>query len=212
MPDYLMYSLLVLCVMPPLVPNTWLLVGAGAMAADGRLQLAVVLLVVSGAAVVGDLLVYRATRRFGAPVLRRLRRKRRRAALLDWASVRVRRHGVPFVVGIRFLPTGRFVGAVAAGLVEFRLSRFLVASGVAEGVWASYSTGVGVLGGVAAGGPFTGALLGMAISGSVASLAAGVRWLAVRRARRREAACGCHMERKASASASLKASGCSMLG
>ncbi|MGD6748753.1 DedA family protein [Streptomyces sp. BH105] len=213
MPDYLMYGLLVLCVMPPLVPNSWLLVGAGAMAADGRLQLAVVLLVVSGAAVLGDLLVYRSTRRFGGPVLRRLRRRRRRAALLDWASVRVRRHGIPFVVGIRFLPTGRFVGAVAAGLVGFRLSRFLVASGIAEVIWASYSTGVGVLGGVAAGGPLSGALLGLAISGCVAALVAGAQWLAARRRCRREAvACGRHMECKASASASLKASGSSMLG
>ncbi|MGD6740421.1 DedA family protein [Streptomyces sp. BH106] len=162
--------------MPPLVPNSWLLVSAGAMAADGRLQLALVLLVVSGAAILGDLLVYRSTRRFGGPVLRRVRRKRRRAALLDWASVRARRHGIPFIIGIRFLPTGRFVGAVAAGLADFRPGRFLVASGVAEVVWASYSTGVGLLGGIAAGGPFTGALLGMAISGAVAALVGCVRF------------------------------------
>ncbi|MFJ9122657.1 DedA family protein [Streptomyces sp. NPDC102340] len=188
MPDYLIYGLLVLCVMPPLVPNSWLLVSAGAMAADGRLQLALVLLVVSGAAILGDLLVYRVTRRFGGPVVRRLRRKWRRAALLDWAAVRVRRHGIPFIIGVRFLPTGRFVGAVAAGLVDFRLGRFLVASGVAEAVWASYSIGVGLLGGIAAGGPFTGALLGMAISGAVAALTGGAQWLAVRRRRRAAAA------------------------
>ncbi|WP_425840446.1 DedA family protein [Streptomyces fractus] len=174
--------------MPPLVPNSWLLVSAGAMAADGRLQLAVVLLVVSGAAVLGDLLVFRSTRRFGGQVLRRLRRKRRRAALLDWAAVRVRRHGVPFIIGIRFLPTGRLVGAVAAGLVGFRPGRFLVASGVAEALWASYSIGVGVLGGIAAGGPFFGALLGLAISGVVATLAGGAHWLTVRRRRRASAA------------------------
>ncbi|MFF3493058.1 DedA family protein [Streptomyces sp. NPDC002795] len=167
--------------MPPLVPNSWLLVSAGAMAADGRLQLALVLLVVSGAAILGDLLVYRSTRRFGGPVLRRLRRKRRRAVLLDWASIRVRRHGIPFIIGIRFLPTGRLVGAVAAGLVDVRLGRFLVASGVAEAVWAAYSIGVGLLGGIAAGGPFAGALLGLAVSGTVATLVGGARWLVARR-------------------------------
>ncbi|MGP3769373.1 DedA family protein [Streptomyces sp. SDT5-1] len=184
MPDCLVYGLLAVCVMLPLVPNSWLLVSAGAMAADGRLQLALVLLVVWSAAVLGDVLVFRSTRRFCGPVLRRVRRVRRRAVLLDWAAVRVRRHGIPFVIGIRFLPAGRFVGVVAAGLVDFRVSRFLVASGVAEAVWASYSTGVGVVGGVAAGGPFTGALLGLAISGTVATLAAVVRWIAVRRRRR----------------------------
>ncbi|WP_306323196.1 MULTISPECIES: DedA family protein [unclassified Streptomyces] len=178
MPDVLLYGLLVLCVMPPLVPNSWLLITAGAMVADGRLSPALVLLVVAGAACAGDLMVYRCTRRFGGPVLRWLRRSRRRAALLDWAALRVRRHGIPFVIGIRFLPTGRFVGAVAAGLVEFRLSRFLCASGIAETVWASYSLAVGVLGGIAAGGPFFGALAGVALSCAVATLAGGVQWFA----------------------------------
>ena len=50
-------------------------------------------------------------------------RRPRRRALLEWASTRIQRHGVPFVVGVRFLPSGRLFGGLAAGIVRYPARR-----------------------------------------------------------------------------------------
>ncbi|MGG7573702.1 DedA family protein [Streptomyces sirii] len=69
-----LYGLLVLTTLPPLVPNSALLVSAGVLASRGELFLPQVLLVVAGSAVLGDLLMYLAARRFGEPVRAWMRR------------------------------------------------------------------------------------------------------------------------------------------
>ena len=53
------YGLLAATTAPPLVPNSVLLVTGGVMAAEGHLNLALVLLVVAGSAVLGDLVMHR---------------------------------------------------------------------------------------------------------------------------------------------------------
>ncbi|MER7987329.1 hypothetical protein ABTY53_17355 [Streptomyces noursei] len=67
------------------------------LASEGRIALPLVLVVVAGRALLGDVLRYLAARRFGRPV---------RAWML--------RHGVPFVIAVRFLPSGRIAGALGA--------------------------------------------------------------------------------------------------
>ncbi|NGN69726.1 DedA family protein, partial [Streptomyces sp. A7024] len=150
------YVLIALLTLPPLVPNTWLLVTAGALAAAGKMSLAAVLLVTAGSAVLGDLLVYGGARRFGGGVVRLFGRGARRRAALEWSAARIGRHGIPFVIASRFAPCGRVVGMSAAGVLRYPLRRVLCASAVAESVWASYSVGLGYFGGAAAGEGVTG--------------------------------------------------------
>lgn len=175
------YAVLAATTAPPLVPNAALLVTGGVLAAQGRLSLALVLLVVAGSALVGDLLIHRTGRAVSGKVLTRLYRRPRRRALLEWASVRIQRHGVPFVIAVRFLPSGRVVGGLSAGIVRFPARRYMIGAGVAEAVWATYSVGLGYFGGLAVSDSLYAVALGLGVSlavagvGSVAQMVSGHR-------------------------------------
>lgn len=179
------YALLAATTAPPLVPNAVLLVTGGVMAAEGRLDFALVLLVVAGSAVLGDLLIHRLGRAMSGRVVATMHRRPRRAALLRWAALRVQRHGVPFVIGVRFLPSGRVIGGLAAGVTRYPARRYAVGAGVAELVWASYSVGAGYVSGRAASNSFYALCLGLGISLLVAGIGTLVQWVSRTRDRRR---------------------------
>jgi membrane protein DedA with SNARE-associated domain len=178
------YALLAATTAPPLVPNAVLLVTGGVMAAEGHLNLALVLLVVAGSAILGDLLIHRTGRAVSGRVLAHMRRRPRRAALLRWAALRIQRHGVPFVIGVRFLPSGRVIGGLAAGVVRYPARRYAVGAGVAESVWASYSVGAGYFSGQAASNSFYAVSLGLGISLLVAAAGTLAQWISRTRERR----------------------------
>jgi membrane protein DedA with SNARE-associated domain len=178
------YLLLAATTAPPLVPNAVLLVTGGVLAAEGRLNLLLVLTVVAGSALAGDLLLHRAGQALSGRVLRRLHRRPRQAALLRWAAQRIRRHGVPFVIGVRFLPSGRIVGGLAAGIMRYPARRYAVGAGIAETVWASYSVGAGYVSGRAASNSLYAVGLGLGISLLVAGIGTLAQWSARGRERR----------------------------
>jgi membrane protein DedA with SNARE-associated domain len=178
------YAILAATTAPPLVPNSVLLVTGGVMAAEGHLNLALVLLVVAASAVLGDLAMHRTGRALSGRVLERMHRRPRREALLKWAALRIQRHGVPFVIGVRFLPSGRVIGGLAAGIMRYPVRRYAVGAGVAESVWASYSVGAGYVSGEAASNSFYALSLGLGISLLVAALGTGAQWLSRARERR----------------------------
>jgi membrane protein DedA with SNARE-associated domain len=175
------YAVLAATTAPPLVPNAALLVTGGVLAAQGRLSIALVLLVVAGSALAGDLLIHRTGRAVSGRVLTRLYRRPRRRALLEWASVRIQRHGVPFVIGVRFLPSGRVVGGLAAGIVRYPARRYLIGAGVAEAVWATYSVGLGYFGGRAMSDSLYAVALGLGVSLLVAGIGSVAQTLSGRR-------------------------------
>jgi membrane protein DedA with SNARE-associated domain len=111
-------------------------------------------------------------------------RRPRRAALLRWAALRIQRHGVPFVIGVRFLPSGRVIGGLAAGVVRYPARRYAVGASVAEALWASYSVGAGYLSGRAASNSFYALSLGLGISLLVAGLGMVAQWASRARERR----------------------------
>ncbi|MFD9814755.1 DedA family protein [Streptomyces sp. NPDC059080] len=188
-----LYGLLILTTLPPLVPNSALLVSVGVLAAHGDLFLPLALLVVAGSATLGDVLMYLLARRFGGPARAWMRRSVRRRVLLEWTSRRIERYGLPFVLAVRFLPSGRIVGAVASGVLRYPLRRYLLGAGIAETVWASYSIGLGYLGSAAVGNRLYAAALGIGISCAVAVLGAVVPWVARRRAVRAQRASVCRV-------------------
>ncbi|RKN47180.1 DedA family protein [Streptomyces hoynatensis] len=166
-----MYALLALTTAPPLVPNAALIASAGALAQEGKLSLPLVLLVVAGSALAGDALVHGAGRLAGPRALRRLNRRPRRRAALAWMAARMHSHGLPFVIGIRFLPSGRLVGGLAAAVVGYPARRYLLGAAIAEAVWASYSVALGYWGGSALHGTWPSLALGTAVSAVVACVA-----------------------------------------
>lgn len=177
------YVLLALTTAPPLIPNSALLVTGGVLAAHGRMDIALVLLVVAGSAFAGDLVIHRGGRAVGTPVLGRVYGSTRRRQLLEWAAVRIERYGVPFVVACRFLPSGRLIGGLAAGIVGYPVRRYMIGAGIAEALWATYSVGIGYLGGRATADPLSAIGVGLGVSlavGTIGGLAQAV-------ARRRDA-------------------------
>ncbi|MFE1174635.1 DedA family protein [Streptomyces sp. NPDC058773] len=185
-----LYGLLVLTTLPPLVPNSALLVSTGVLASRGELFLPLILLVVAGSALLGDLLMYLAARRFGGPVRAWMRRKPRRRALLEWTSGHIQRYGLPFVIAVRFLPSGRIAGALASGVLRYPLPKYALGAGIAEATWATYSVGLGYLGSATTGRPLHAAAIGFGVSCAVAAVGATIQWAARRRALRRPSESG----------------------
>ncbi|SCK47724.1 DedA family protein [Streptomyces sp. WMMB 322] len=141
------YVLLVLATMPPMVPNSALVAGAGAMAATGGLSLRVLVLVLMASTVVGDLGVFWAGRKAGGRVVTWLRRRPRRRAMLERTAAGLERYGVPSVIAVRFVPGGRGVGGLTAGVVGYPVRSYLLGAVLAEAVFVSYTVGLGYLGG-----------------------------------------------------------------
>ncbi|MFJ9613131.1 DedA family protein [Streptomyces noursei] len=177
-----LYGLLALTTLPPLVPNSGLLVSAGVLASDGRASLPFILAIVAGSAFLGDVLMYLAARRFGGPVRAWMSRRPHRRAALEWTSRRIRRYGAPFVVAVRFLPSGRLAGALASGVLRYPLRKYLIGAGLAESLWTAYSIGLGYLGSAAAGNRLCAAGIGLSVSALVAAAGAAVQWVTHRRA------------------------------
>ncbi|NEA56276.1 DedA family protein [Streptomyces sp. SID13666] len=178
------YALLAATTLPPLVPNAVLLVTGGVLAAQGRLDLTLVLVVVALSALAGDMLIHRTGRAVSGRVVSRIHRRPRQAALLRWAALRIQRHGVPFVIAVRFLPSGRLIGGLAAGVVRYPARRYLAGAGVAEAVWATYSVGVGYFSGRAASNSLYAVGLGLGVSLLVAAVGVLAQWASRTRERR----------------------------
>ncbi|MBQ0984637.1 VTT domain-containing protein [Streptomyces sp. F63] len=142
-----MYALLIVVTMPPMVPNSALLTGAGALAATGGLSLAPLAAILLASATLGDLGVFWLGRRSRGRALAWMSRNARRRSTLEWTAQRIQRYGVPSVIAIRFVPTGRGTGGVAAGIMGYPLHKYLVGAGIAEALFLSYTIGFGYLGG-----------------------------------------------------------------
>ncbi|MEC4020098.1 DedA family protein [Streptomyces sp. H27-D2] len=181
MGDVWMYALLAVSTLPPLVPNSALLVTVGVLAARGDLDIVLVLAVVAGSALLGDLLMRGLGRWFSDPAVSWMSRKPKRRALMEWVATRIQRYGIPFVIGVRFLPAGRIIGGLAAGVVRFPLRRYVLGATIAELVWATYSVGLGYLGSTAAGDSRFALLLGLGVSVVVAVVGGVVQWFVRRR-------------------------------
>ncbi|MFI9046599.1 DedA family protein [Streptomyces sp. NPDC053427] len=182
--DVFAYGLLALTTLPPLVPNSALLVTAGVLAAQGDAFLPLILLVVAGSALLGDVLMYLVARRFGGPVRTWMQRRPRRRALLEWTSAHIQRYGLPFLIGVRFLPSGRVAGALASGVLRYPRRTYVIGAACSEVLWATYSVGLGYMGSAAAGDPLYAAGIGIGVSCAVAAAGAGIQWAARRRALR----------------------------
>ncbi|RKN07863.1 DedA family protein [Streptomyces radicis] len=166
-----MYALLALTTAPPLVPNAALIASAGALAERGELSLPLVLLVIAGSALAGDAAIYGIGRMASGRAVHWLSRTTRRKAALAWTGDRMHTHGLPFVVGVRFLPSGRLIGGLTAAIVRYGSGRYLLGAGIAETVWASYSVALGYWGGSALDGMWGALVIGTAVSLVVAAVA-----------------------------------------
>lgn len=166
----------------PVVPSETSVITAGVVAAAGHLSLALVVICAAAGAVAGDNTAYVIGRRFGTPATRRFLSGRKGRERLDWARRQLRQRGGQLILVGRFIPGGRTVVTVSAGLLRYPWPRFAAVDAVAGAVWALYAALLGYFGGqVFEKEPWKGLLLALGIGFAVTGMVEAVRWALRRR-------------------------------
>jgi membrane-associated protein len=145
----LVFGLATLDVLAPILPSESVVVAAAALAASGRLHVGVVAGAAAAGALLGDNIAFLCGRLLDTRMHRWLDATRRRRERLEWAEHQLDRRGGTIIVGARFIPGGRTVTMLAAGLLEMRWRRFVAFDIAAAAIWALYGTAIGYFGGTA---------------------------------------------------------------
>jgi len=164
--------------MLPALPSETVVIAASVLAANGQLNIALVVVAAALGALLGDNGAYAV----GGSGLRRLADRflnsEKSRGRLEWARSQLQHHGVWIIVVARFIPGGRTATTYAAGTVGMPWKRrFLPADGIAVALWALYAAGLGYLGGTT----FESNLLIPMLIGAGASLLVGALGELVRR-------------------------------
>lgn len=166
----------------PVLPSESSVITAGVVAAAGHLSLVLVVISASAGAVAGDNIAYLIGRRFGEPVTSRFFSSPQARGRLSWARRQLNQRGGQLILVGRFIPGGRTVVTVSAGMLRFPWPRFIALDTAAGVVWALYASLLGYFGGrVFENAPWKGLLLALGIGFAVAGMVEAVRWALRRR-------------------------------
>lgn len=133
----------------PIMPSETLVIAGGVAAGLGDLNVGLVMLVAMGGAFIGDHLSYAVGRRASRWFLARAETRESTANRLRWASGQIRTRGGLLLVTARFVPAGRTVLTLSAGITRQALSWFATWVTIAVVIWGSYATLLGYIGGKA---------------------------------------------------------------
>lgn len=131
----------------PAVPSEPVLVVAGTAAAAGEASLVLVIVATAVGAYAGDLVPYVVGKRMAAPVLARLPSGTRRRRVHDRISAELHSHAGLVLITSRFVPVGRYLVTLSAGMSALPVRIFLSYSGIAVVTWSTYVVLAGYLGG-----------------------------------------------------------------
>lgn len=166
----------------PVVPSETAVITAGVVAAGGHLSLPLVVVSATAGAVAGDNIAYLVGRRFGGTATRRFFKSDKARQRLCWARRQLGQRGGQLILVGRFIPGGRTVVTLSAGMLHFPWRRFLVFDVVAAFAWALYASALGYFGGRAfENAAWKGLLLALGVGFAVAGLVEAVRWVLRRR-------------------------------
>ena len=126
----------------PVVPSETTAIAAGVLAGAGELSIGLVIAAAAAGALIGDTSTYALGRVAGERATRRLPAQR-----VDWARRTLTARGGYLIVGSRFIPGGRTVTMLAAGVTGMAPRRFVRLAAVAAAVWGSYAGLLGYAGG-----------------------------------------------------------------
>jgi membrane-associated protein len=161
----------------PLVPSESMVIIAGTLAGAGDLNVFFVIGSAWAGAVVGDNISYGIGKFAGRRTVRRLFKNEKALKGFDWAEQQLEERGSYIILIARFIPFGRtavtFTAGYTQGLPWHRFFRYDV---VAGGLWATYATMLGYIGGKQfEEQPWKGIVVGLAIAFTVAFLIEFVR-------------------------------------
>lgn len=161
----------------PLVPSEMIVITGGALSADGRASIFLVLLLAAVASWVGDMVVFQLFRRRLSHVLDRWRWGRRVHRGIHEAIAKAGRtttYGT--IIGARFIPGGRLATSAAAGIASVSVRGFSLCAGLGAILWACWLVGLGYFTGSATRLPFwasslIGVMLGLVVGAAVGIIA-----------------------------------------
>ena len=142
----------------PVVPSEATVIAAGVLAADGNLQLALVIVAGAAGAICGDNVTFWLGRIFGERVAQRLFSGSRRRHYERGHRLIEERGGYIILIA-RFIPLGRTAVTFSAGSLNWEWPRFIRWDVLAGILWASYAAGLGYFFGKRFEGDHTTALL-----------------------------------------------------
>jgi membrane protein DedA with SNARE-associated domain len=147
----------------PVLPSGVLVVSAATAgstgASDDILDVVALLVCAAAASCLGDLIAYRLAFRGGEWFARRMASSHRLRAAHDRLGQVLAGGGGALVVLARFAPAGRSVVSLGAGTARRRPREFLPWSALAGVCWATYSVGLGWVGGEWLGASWLGTLM-----------------------------------------------------
>jgi len=169
----------------PVVPSESSVITAGVVASSGDLSLMLVVPAAAAGAFLGDNTAYLIGRRFGDRATARFFSGEKSRRRLEWAERQLNERGGQLITVARFIPGGRTVVTLSAGLVRFPWRRFVLFDAAAALLWALYAALLGYFGGRAfEKAAWKGLLLALGIAFAVAAGIELTRWLLKRRKRR----------------------------
>jgi membrane-associated protein len=171
----------------PVLPSETAVIALGvATAGQADLRIAVLAALAAFGAFLGDNAAYLVGRRFGPPVSRRIFAGERGVRRREWAERSLAEYGTRIIVACRFIPGGRTAVTLTCGLIGYPRRSFVLGTGLAGVLWASYAFFIGRLGGQAfEGRPWAGLLVGLGLTLVVSGVIEAARRLRQRaRARR----------------------------
>jgi membrane protein DedA with SNARE-associated domain len=131
----------------PVVPSEASLITAGAVAANGGLDIPIVIAVAAAGAFLGDNTAYLLGRYLGDWARGRFFSGEKGQRRVKWAEAQLEERGGQLIVVGRFIPGGRTLVALTAGSVRFSWRRFATFDVIAALTWALYAGLLGYAGG-----------------------------------------------------------------
>ena len=134
----------------PLFPSETVVITAAVLAAQGRLNIALVATAAAIGAILGDNCAYWLGRSGLSRFTDRLLGSDKNQRRLRWARTQIKQNGAWIIIVARFIPGGRTATTYIAGTLEMPWKRkFLPADAFAAVVWALFGSALGYFGGSA---------------------------------------------------------------
>lgn len=132
----------------PVLPGETMVIAAAVLAAQGHLDIVLVVIAAALGALLGDNAAYGLGHSGLRRVADRLLRSEKNRHHFEWARTQLQDHGVWIIIVARFIPGGRTATTYVAGTVGMPWKRrFLPADAIAAAVWSLYASALGYLGG-----------------------------------------------------------------
>jgi membrane-associated protein len=178
----IVFALAFLDAVIPLFPSETAVITGGVLAAEGKINLTLVVVVGTVGAVLGDNLAYLLGRHFREPIHERFFRSEKAQKRIGWAERQLDERGGELIITGRFIPGGRLVVTFSAGGLGFPWRRFIVFDVIACAIWATYAALLGYFGGSTfEHSTWKALVLAFAIAATITGGIEFVRWLRRRR-------------------------------